>query len=177
MTTETPQIMACVTDGYTYVPREPTFTKDTLKWDPLPPYTTISGNSIGLEAGLGYDAAKQGAALQSSGFLNLNQQPKKEIKPMPEDVNCRIVRIFIVDVDENLPLNKRILHQTEEQLTDLTDTELFMTLGIGDKLAAHNTVRAATLDKKASTKAGKDVFLEPIRIRDLRMFVSAIASF
>lgn len=104
-------------------------------------------------------------------------QPKKEIVKMADKPTCRIVRVFIVDSDENLTLEQRVIHSTEEKLTDQTDQELFMEIGVAPILKAHNELRAKTLDKKATNKAGKDVFLEPIRIRDLKMVVSSVAEF
>jgi hypothetical protein len=89
----------------------------------------------------------------------------------------RIVKVYIADPSEDLPLNKRVLHTGEEKLTDLTDQELFFELNIGEILKTHNEVRATTLDKKASTRTGKDVYLEPIRIRDLKMVVVDVATF
>lgn len=92
-------------------------------------------------------------------------------------VAIRIVKVYIADPSEDLPLNKRILYTGEEKLTDLTDQELFFELNIGDLLKGHNEVRATTLDKKASTRTGKDIFLEPARIRDLKMVVVNVATF
>lgn len=94
--------------------------------------------------------------------------PKKEPK-MPSTL--RLARVVVFDPTEALPLDKRILVMTEEKPTDLTDQELFFELDVKNILDKHNAVRAQTRDKKASEKAGKDVFLEPIRIRDLRMTV------
>ena len=90
----------------------------------------------------------------------------------------RVVQVFIVDTDEDLPLTKAILHQDEiPRLTDATDTELFFEVNIQEKLEAHNDYRARCLDKQASINAGKDIFLEPIRIRDLKMCVATVAEF
>lgn len=87
----------------------------------------------------------------------------------------RLVRVIIADPDESLPLDKAILLRGEEQLTDLTDEELFLEIGIKPMLDHHNGIRAGILDKRATAKAGKDVFLEPIRVRQLKMVVSTIA--
>jgi hypothetical protein len=70
-----------------------------------------------------------------------------------------------------------VLHNGDEQLTDLNDQELFFELPIKELLETHNAHRVTTLNKTATAKAGKDVFLEPIRVRDLRMNVTVIASF
>ena len=89
----------------------------------------------------------------------------------------RIVKVFIADPSDDLPLKDRLLYRGEEQLTDLTDEELFFETNISELLRRHNETRKLTLDKKASNKAGKDIFLEEIRIRDLRMVVVAVATF
>ena len=91
--------------------------------------------------------------------------------------NARIVKVFIADSNDNLPLDKRVLHTGAEQLTDLTDQELFFEVPIAELLAKHNTVRAATVDKKQAEKFGRDIFLEPARIRDLKMVVVTVAAF
>lgn len=92
-------------------------------------------------------------------------------------MSLRLVKVVIADTNENLALADRILHKGEEIATDLTDQELYFDLDLKEMLKQHNSLRARTLDKKASEKAGKDVFLEPVRIRDLKMSVVTIASF
>lgn len=92
-------------------------------------------------------------------------------------VSMRFVKVFIVDPTDDLKLSQRVLHSGEEQLTDLTDQELFFELPIKDLLDKHNAARATVLNKKASERAGKDVFLEPVRVRDLKMNVTVVASF
>lgn len=90
---------------------------------------------------------------------------------------ARIVKVFIADSNENLALEKRVLYSGDEKLTDLTDQELFFDVPITDLLGKHNAVRAATIDKKAAEKFGRDIFLEPARIRDLKMVVVTVAQF
>ena len=102
----------------------------------------------------------------------LNPQVKAE--PMS---TARIVKVFIADSNENLPLDKRVLHSGSEQLTDLTDQELFFEVPIADILAKHNDVRKVTVDKKQAEKFGRDIYLEPARIRDLKMVVVTVAQF
>jgi hypothetical protein len=90
---------------------------------------------------------------------------------------ARIVKVFIADSNDNLPLDKRVLHSGAEQLTDLTDQELFFEVPIAEILAKHNEVRKATVDKKQAEKFGRDIYLEPARIRDLKMVVVNVAQF
>lgn len=89
----------------------------------------------------------------------------------------RIVRVYLADTDDNVPLDKSLLHSTPEKFTDATDQELYFEIPIKAVLDSHNAYRATVLDKKASARSGKDVFLEPVKIRDLKMTVVNIASF
>lgn len=98
-------------------------------------------------------------------------------KEQPIVSTARIVKVFIADPNENLPLDKRVLHTGDEQLTDLTDQELFFEVPIAELLTKHNAVRAATVDKKQAEKFGRDIYLEPARIRDLKMVVVTVAQF
>ena len=65
----------------------------------------------------------------------------------------------------------------DQKLTDLTDQELFFEVPIAEVLAKHNEVRKATVDKKQADKFGRDIYLEPARIRDLKMVVVNVAQF
>lgn len=89
----------------------------------------------------------------------------------------RIVRVIIADPNENIPLDQRVLFMSNEMTTDMTDEELYFDVNPAAKLAAHNEKRVKMLDKKASDRANKEVFLEPARIRDLKMIVVNIATF
>ena len=89
----------------------------------------------------------------------------------------RIAQVFIADTNENIALDKGLLYQGEPTFTDLTDEEMFFELDMKSMLEVHNAVRVATLDKRASKTSGRDVYLEPARIRDLNMVVLDIAVF
>ena len=89
----------------------------------------------------------------------------------------RIVQVFIADPNPNLPLSSRLLHKGEEKLTDLTDQELYFELDMARILREHNAVRANTVDKDASKGKPEPVYLEPARIRDLKMVVVDVAKF
>lgn len=89
----------------------------------------------------------------------------------------RIVQVFIADTTEDIPLEFGLLYQGEPKFTDLTDEELFFEIGMKELLDKHNIIREETKDKKATKKSGRDVYLEPARIRDLKMVVVDIALF
>lgn len=107
-----------------------------------------------------------------------NAQPfcSEPSKIMPSTTR-RIVQVFIADPNENVPLEKSVLYRGEQKLTDATDTELFFEVPITDLLTKHNAVRVTLPDKEASRKAGKDILLEAVKIRDLKMVVVTVAQF
>jgi len=109
-------------------------------------------------------------------FAKPNQPQEKKTMPASQSQR-RIVQVFIVDPDSRVPLKDAVLFEGEQQLTDLTDEELFFEVPIKDLLDKHNEMRIATVDKKATNKIGKDIFLDPARIRDLRMTIVDVAIF
>lgn len=96
---------------------------------------------------------------------------------MPNQTQRRYVQVFIADPNENVPLEESVLYKGDQKLTDLTDTELFFEVPIAETLKAHNEKRVKWLDKEASKRAGKDVTLDAVKIRDLKMVVVTIAAF
>jgi hypothetical protein len=98
------------------------------------------------------------------------QAQQREI-PM---TNRRIVKVFIADTDENVPLDESILYEGEQRLTDLTDQELFFEINIKDILDGHNAHRTTLVNKKVKERVEH---LEPAKIRDLKMVVVNVAQF
>lgn len=86
----------------------------------------------------------------------------------------RLVQVFVIDPDENVPVEGCLLYQGEVKITDATDQELFFEIDIRDMLAKHNAKRTALVDK---TIKDRKQHLEAARIRDLRMTVVSIATF
>ena len=101
-------------------------------------------------------------------------QPKKETTEMA-DATTRLVKIFIVDPNQNVPLDKRLIYRGDEVITDLTDQELFFDIDIAGLLKKHNEFRVTVEDKKANKD--KPVMLEAARVRDLKMQVIVLAQF
>jgi len=110
-------------------------------------------------------------------FDQLFPQTKQEIIKHMATTNRRIVQVFIADPNENVPLEKSILYTGSQKLTDLTDTELFFEVPMSEILKTHNEMRVQQLDKEATKRAGKDILLDPVKIRDLKMVVVTVASF
>jgi len=98
-------------------------------------------------------------------------------KVMADKPTRRIVQVFIADPNENVPLERSVLYTGEQKLTDLNDTELYFELPMAELLKKHNDYRVKLVDKEASRKSGREIYLEPVRIRDLRMVVVTVAQF
>ena len=86
----------------------------------------------------------------------------------------RLVQVFIADPNENVPLKQCLLYSGEQQVTDLTDQELFFEIDLKVILEKHNAERVKMLDRSIKERSE---YLEPARIRDLKMTVVTIAQF
>lgn len=86
----------------------------------------------------------------------------------------RLVQIFIADPDDNVPLDQCLLYSGEQQLTDLTDQELFFEVDVRTMLETHNVKRIKLVNKAVKERTEH---LEPARVRDLKMTVVTVAQF
>lgn len=86
----------------------------------------------------------------------------------------RLVQVFIADPDENIPLEKSLLYSGEQKLTDLNDQELFFEIEIKTIMEKHNAERVKCVNKKVKERTE---YLEPVKVRDLKMVVVSIATF
>lgn len=86
----------------------------------------------------------------------------------------RLVQVFISDPNENVPLSNSLLYSGEQKLTDATDQELFFEIDIKSILEKHNAERVKMVDKKVKERTE---YLEPAKIRDLKMVVVTVAQF
>lgn len=99
---------------------------------------------------------------------------KEKQEPQVTKSKRRIVQVFIADPNENVPLDDAMIYRGNQHLTDATDQELFFELNINDLLKAHNAKRVKMVDKSVKDRVE---YLEPVKIRDLRMVVINIAEF
>lgn len=97
----------------------------------------------------------------------------KETDPMAAPTR-RLVQVFIADPNENVPLADSLLYSGEQKLTDATDQELFFEIDIKSILEKHNAKRVKMVDKKVKERTE---YLEPAKIRDLKMVVVNVAGF
>lgn len=109
-------------------------------------------------------------------FAALNRQKQQENQIMA-NTSRRIVQVFIADPNENVPLEQSVIYKGDQKLTDLTDAELFFEVPITELLKSHNEKRVKFLDKEATKRSGKDVVLDAVKIRDLKMVVVTVAQF
>jgi len=113
--------------------------------------------------------------LPAAGFINeVVAEARNEIEGKANMAQLRIVQVFIADMDENIPVEKRVLYQGTPKVTDATDQELFFEISIQELMKAHNEMRVKVINKKVKDRTE---YLEPARIRDLKMIVTALASF
>jgi hypothetical protein len=94
--------------------------------------------------------------------------------PKEKQMSRRLVQVFIADPDENLPLEQGILYSGSQKFTDATDQELFFEVDIQAILKAHNDKRITVANKKVKDRVE---YLEPAKIRDLKMVVVTVATF
>lgn len=157
---------------------------------PMMASSAYASNTMSLDAGnfLGYhpvpaasDAAVRLATqtprrtiLGAQATTATTHQPNiKEPLPMTTPKR-RLVKVVIVDPNENIPLDQCVLYSGDEKVTDATDQELFFEIDIKDMLAKHNERRVKLVDKKVKERTEH---LEPAKIRDLKMVVVNIAEF
>lgn len=107
--------------------------------------------------------------------LNFLKQHEVNMSAKNGAAKLRVVRVFLVDPDERVPVEKRVLHKTEEIITDATDQELFFDIPVSELLKQHNKFREtiAWEDDKGEEKTG----LKEVRVRDLTMTVTTLAQF
>lgn len=113
-------------------------------------------------------------------LLDRHSKTATETEFQPQNITSmpkRIVRVYLADTDDNVPLEKSLLYTGSEKLTDLTDQELYFEIPVTDILAKHNEFRKTVVNKKSTQQIGKEVFLDPVKIRDLKMTVVTVASF
>jgi len=99
---------------------------------------------------------------------------EEEAGAMANQSKRRLVQVFIADPNENVPLEQSLLYRGDQKLTDANDQELFFELDIKDILTKHNEARVKIVDKKVKERTE---YLEPAKIRDLKMVVVTVAEF
>jgi hypothetical protein len=115
-------------------------------------------------------AMKQALGGAAGNIGNPIAQFQQEKKPMSIR---RVVQVFVADPNENIPLDDCLLFKGDEKLTDATDQELFFELDIKDLLEKHNEKRVKVIDKKVKDRTE---YLEPAKVRDLKMVVVTVAN-
>lgn len=102
---------------------------------------------------------------------NIRDTEEEEVMANPKR---RLVQVLIMDPNENVPLESCLLYRGDQKLTDATDAELYFEIDIKDILAKHNQNRVKLVDKKVKERVE---YLEPAKIRDLKMVVVTVAEF
>ena len=79
----------------------------------------------------------------------------------------RFVRVLIYDPDERVSPEYALVYVGKPFLTDDTDEEIFLGMNFNDLLETYNATRTTLVDKALSREMGDNIFLEPVKIRDL----------
>lgn len=134
----------------------------------------LAGGLLGGGALLGVGAVNPASRQAGRQANTISQQITQEYQAAMANTTRRLVQVFIADPNENVPLEQSLLYRGEQKLTDATDQELYFEIDIKDILAKHNEARCKVVDKKVKERTE---YLEPARVRDLKMVVTTIATF
>jgi|GEM_PF-2623089 hypothetical protein len=141
----------------------------------IAPFLGAAGDIAPLAGGVNFrrimesDFAQKVAA--QDAYNRLQERGENVVADKP---TRRIVQVYIADTDENVPLENSLLYKGEPKLTDATDQELFFEIDIKGILDSHNEKRKTFINKKVKDRTE---YLEPARVRDLKMVVVNIAQF
>lgn len=105
--------------------------------------------------------------------------PATAPQPQPKEMivvsdKRRLVRVLVVDPHEDVPVESGLLYDSKEVFTDKTDQELYFDVPVAQLLKEHNEKRTKVVNKSVKDRTE---YLEPARIRDLKMLVIALATF
>jgi hypothetical protein len=79
----------------------------------------------------------------------------------------RIMEFYLIDLNESIPIEKSIIYHGERRVTDKTDEEIWIEIGVDEILKKYNEYRVTVVNKHLSENSGRDVYLEPIEFRDV----------
>jgi hypothetical protein len=183
MTNEMPSIVSCsspTTAYYSYT--------DSGTWDTVEPLTIGTKGSLTL--GRTWPEDQHPTTFNHNVWNNLSrdwseadirrivrEELEKEETMSSKNSNRRLAQVIVVDPDGRIPTEDSVLHFGDPAVTDMTDEELFFEIEIKALLKKHNDKRKKLVDREASKKRSDDVYLEPIRIKDLKMVVNTLATF
>ena len=145
---------------------------ESANWLNTASHTTML-NQQNLEA---QDYQKLVRRISSARFkpMQTAAAQQEETEDMADSSKRRLVQVLIVDPDERVPLDDCLLYRGEPKMTEATDQELFFEVDIKNLLAARNERRVKVVDKKVKER---QEYLEPAKIRELKMVVVTIAAF
>jgi len=82
------------------------------------------------------------------GIIRHNASPEQKEMPTTAATQRRLVQVFILDPDENVPLDKALLYQGKQVMTDLTDQELYYDIDIKSVIEKHNAYRVTVRQQR-----------------------------
>ena len=154
-------------------------THNALAYNAIPPHPFVN-TGVGWvdHAGINRDfkQAVQGMNEYDLKAIAKDTQYRELMKPQPKKeiqmTGRRLVQVFVADPDEMVPLENCLLYTGEMKITDSTDQELFYEIDVKAMLDKHNAFRKTIVDKDVKDRTE---YLEPVKIRDLKMVVVTAA--
>lgn len=145
---------------------------------PLAAHTTGSGTFTTNAMNTQQRVTQYELNAYKQAFLNPPTEGVAMSTPVQIKSKLRVVRVFLVDPDDRVPVAKRVMHRSDEMTTDATDQELYFDIPVNELLKKHNAERAEIEWEEKTTEGTKTrKGLKEARIRDLVMSVTTIAQF
>lgn len=162
------------------MPRMATLTANTISANAISAGTITSGDTGWYDGDTFHFHGAMPTPIaypDNRGWRNITGKGDSIMKAKDE-VRKRLVFVAVVDTHPDLDDEASVVYLDDTPIvTSGTDQEIWMGLNISALLQLHNEGRATVLDKEASRAAGRNIYLEPARIRDLCMAVIPLATF
>jgi len=88
----------------------------------------------------------------------------------------RLVRVFIVDPNQSVPIERSVLYDGKEFWTDLDDQDLILQIDLPNLLKTHNVYRTTLPDLYAQRTAGATCNLEAATVMDIKTGIMTLCS-
>lgn len=105
--------------------------------------------------------------------IETNQQSKGDLNMTASQ--RRVVNVVLIDPDQGLPVEHSQVHDFGQIVTEDDDAttiqELIMTGDVQAKLDIHNKVRSEQTDLDILRRTGKEVKLQPVKLKNLKWII------
>jgi hypothetical protein len=136
-------------------------------------HTGNTGNvSLGWTTGPTRDIVSE---IEQMVISNFNQQEEVKMSNVNKTPR-RVVNIRIFDEDKGLPVENSLVYSLTDFVTEDSNEEAFrevlMNLDVASALVEHNEVRTSTVNQEVLERTGNEVYLRPVKLKDLRVEIT-----